>query len=336
MNKRAHTRIPADVSRQAGRTETAADARDARDSLLSVSGLTVQYAGGLRALFSRKRSEDFRAVDGISFSINRGETLGLVGESGCGKSTTARAIVRLVPAAAGEITFDGFDVRSLDRNGLRNYRRQVGFVFQDPLASLDPRRTLAESVAAPLITHRVYRTAKERDARLVELFDMVGLSRKLLGRYPHECSGGQRQRAGIARALSCAPKLLICDEPLASLDVSVQAQVMNLLRHLQVELHFSYLFIGHDLATVRHMSDELAIMFRGRILERGPADEVFASPTHEYTKQLLAAVPLPDPKGERERRRIRTEARKRAMRTGETAPDVAEPAIDLERPQATI
>jgi ABC-type oligopeptide transport system ATPase subunit len=278
------------------------------DVVLSVSGLTVEYKGRFSGRFGRGRSDAFRAVDGVSFSIKRGQTLGLVGESGCGKSTTARAIVRWTPASAGEVLFEGRNVLELDRAEEREYRRSVGFVFQDPLASLDPRRTLAQSVAAPLVTHRVYSTVAEQQARVAELFDMVGLSPRLIDRYPHEVSGGQRQRAGIARALSCAPPLLICDEPLASLDVSVQAQVMNLLRHLQAELGLSYLFIGHDLATVRHMSDELAIMYHGRILERGPSSAVFTAPQHDYTKQLLAAVPLPRPAVERERRRQRKQA----------------------------
>jgi peptide/nickel transport system ATP-binding protein len=285
--------------------QPAGDEGTAPDVLLSVSDLTVEYSAGFASWYSRKQREPFRAVDAISFTVNRGQTLGLVGESGCGKSTTARAIVRLIPTTSGSVTFDGQDVLSLSQRGLRDFRRQVGFVFQDPLASLDPRRTLGQSVAAPLVTHRIHASATDRRRRVEELFDMVGLSRKLMERYPHECSGGQRQRAGIARALSCEPKLVICDEPLASLDVSVQAQIMNLLRHLQASLGLSYLFIGHDLATVRHMSDELAIMFRGQILEHGESDEVFRAPAHEYTKSLLAAVPLPDPQGERDRRALR-------------------------------
>ena len=242
------------------------------------------------------------AVEGISLSIARGSTLGLVGESGSGKSTTGLALLRLVPAAGRVVLRGGdreLDVLRLGRRDLRVLRRRTAMVFQDPYASLDPRRTVAASVAEPLAIHGLHRD--RRRERVAELLDLVGLGAPFAERYPHQLSGGQRQRVGIARALAVEPELLVLDEPIASLDVSVQAQVMNLLRRLQGELSLTYLFIAHDLAVVLDLSDEVAVMHRGRLVETGPRDRVYDAPQHEYTRSLLDAVPVPDPAAERAR-----------------------------------
>jgi oligopeptide/dipeptide ABC transporter ATP-binding protein len=273
------------------------------DVLVSARGLEVHFpvrSGGLR----RGNAGVLRAVDGVDLDIHRGETLGLVGESGCGKSTLGNALLRLVPPTGGVVTFDGTDVTSLDRRGLKTMRRRAGMVFQDPFASLDPRRTVAQTVAEPLEVHGLHGGRQQRAARVGELLELVGLDPSVAGRYPHEFSGGQRQRVGIARALAGEPDFLVCDEAIASLDVSVQAQVLNLLRRLQRRLGLTLLFISHDLSAVRHLSDRIAVMYLGRIVEIGPAAAVGTEPQMPYTQALLSAVPVPHPALERQRRRI--------------------------------
>jgi oligopeptide/dipeptide ABC transporter ATP-binding protein len=273
------------------------------DVLVSARGLEVHFP--LRSRGVRRRTAGvLRAVDGVDLDIRRGETLGLVGESGCGKSTLGNALLRLVPPTGGTVTFDGTDVTALDRRGLRELRRRAGMVFQDPFASLDPRRTVGQTVAEPLEVHGLHGGRRERAQRVGELLELVGLDPAVAGRYPHEFSGGQRQRVGIARALAGEPDFLVCDEAIASLDVSVQAQVLNLLRRLQRRLGLTLLFISHDLSAVRHISDRIAVMYLGRIVEVGPASAVGSAPQMPYTQALLSAVPVPHPALERARRRI--------------------------------
>ena len=244
-----------------------------------------------------------RAVDGVSFALRRGETLGLVGESGCGKSTTARAVVGLVPVTGGTVRFDGEDV-SRDPDAMRRARARLQMVFQDPYASLDPRMTVASIVAEPLQVHRRASGRADLDARVCALLETVGLDATLRRRYPHEFSGGQRQRIGLARSLALEPDVLLLDEPVSALDVSVQAQVLNLLEDLRNRLSLSYLLIAHNLGVVRHVCDRVAVMYLGRIVELAPRDELFLRPIHPYTRALLSAVPVPDPVVEATRRRI--------------------------------
>ncbi|MFR9775723.1 ABC transporter ATP-binding protein [Micromonospora sp. MS34] len=245
-----------------------------------------------------------RAVDGISLRLRRGETLGLVGESGSGKSTAGLALLRLVDPTSGRVRVAGEDVTRWSRRRLRALRRRVAMVFQDPQASLDPRRTVGDSIADPLTVHRLADRGSAQRHRVAELLDMVGLRADLAERHPHELSGGQRQRVGIARALAGQPDLIVLDEPIASLDLSVQAQIMNLLRGLQRDLGLTYLFIAHDLAAVEHMSDRIAVMYLGRIVETGSPARIYQQPAHPYTAALLSAVPVADPQVERQRRRI--------------------------------
>ncbi|MFC5380997.1 oligopeptide/dipeptide ABC transporter ATP-binding protein [Aquipuribacter nitratireducens] len=242
-----------------------------------------------------------RAVDGVDLDIRRGETLGLVGESGCGKSTLGNALLRLVEPTGGTVEIDGTDVTGLGRSDLRRMRRRAVMVFQDPYASLDPRHSIADAVEEPLVVHGLGGGRAGRRKRVEELLEMVGIPKAAADRYPHEFSGGQRQRVGIARALAGEPDLIVADEAVASLDVSIQAQVMNLLRRLQSELGLTLLFVSHDLAAVRHVSDRIAVMYLGRVVEVGPAHSVVADPQHPYTQALLSAVPRPDPRAERER-----------------------------------
>jgi oligopeptide transport system ATP-binding protein len=268
--------------------------------LLEVRDL-VKHFPLRRGAFGRGQGH-VRAVDGVSFDLWRGETLGLVGESGCGKSTTGRAILRLVEPTAGTVRFDGQDVRALDRSGLRAMRRRAQIVFQDPVGSLNPRLSVGAMLEEALAVHDL--GGPNRRDRAVELLEQVGLSADHVDRYPHEFSGGQRQRLGIARALSVEPELLVLDEPVSALDVSVQAQVINLLADLQEKLGLTYLFIAHVLALVEHVSDRVAVMYLGRIVEVADARELYATPRHPYTRALLSAVPRPDPVGRAARERI--------------------------------
>ncbi|MFS8495615.1 MAG: ATP-binding cassette domain-containing protein [Actinomycetes bacterium] len=273
------------------------------EPLVSVEGLKVHFPVRSSGIL-RRHVADVKAVDGVDLTVYRGETLGLVGESGCGKSTTGLAILRLIEATAGRIEFDGIDVRSLSKRDLRRLRRRMAMIFQDPMASLDPRMSIGDIVAEPLVVHGLAGDRAGRRRRVGELLELVGLNPDHRNRYPHEFSGGQRQRVGIARALATEPDFIVCDEPIAALDVSIQAQVMNLLQDLQDELGLTYLFIAHDLAAVQHFSDRIAVMYLGRIVETASREELYASPKHPYTQALLSAVPIPDPEVERNRRRI--------------------------------
>jgi oligopeptide/dipeptide ABC transporter ATP-binding protein len=264
--------------------------------LLEVTDLVKHYA--VRGGVLRRRVGTVHAVDGVSFSLASGETLGLVGESGCGKSTVARSILRLVEPTGGTIRLDGRDITRLGKTALRPNRRSMQIIFQDPFASLNPRMTAGEIVGEPLSVHGLA-TGREKQRRVAELFDQVGLRPDQMKNYPHQFSGGQRQRICIARALSLGPKLIVCDEPVSALDVSIQAQVINLLIDLQRKNNFSYLFIAHDLAVVAHISHRVAVMYLGRIVEIAEKRELFAHPRHPYTQALLASVPVADPKAKR-------------------------------------
>ena len=262
--------------------------------LLEVEGLARDFAVR-RGLIRAREVGRVRAVDRISFTVARGETLALVGESGCGKSTTARMVLRLLEPSAGTIRFEGNDITALRGAALRGLRRRMQMIFQDPFASLDPRQRVDSIVEEPLILHGIGDSAA-RHARVTELLSLVGLSPEHATRYPHQFSGGQRQRIGIARALALEPALIVCDEPVSALDVSIQAQVVNLLQDLQARMGLSNLFIAHDLAVVRHIADRVAVMYLGRIVELAPAAMLFAAPAHPYTRHLLASVPRPEPR----------------------------------------
>ena len=281
------------------------------ESLLVVSDLTKHFPVKKGTLVTRS-VDAVKAVDGVSFEIPEGKTLGLVGESGSGKSTTGYCVLQLIKPTSGSVRFMGKELTELPRGDMRKLRREMQIVFQDPYSSLDPRMTVGGIVAEPLIVHRVGSRSSRR-ARVRELLDVVGFDPTYTNRYPHEFSGGQRQRIGIARALALGPKLIVCDEPVSALDVSIQAQILNLLKDLQHEFGLTYLFIAHDLAVVRSMSDRIAVMQSGKIVEEGPADDVYETPKDDYTKRLLTSVPVPDPRAMRarksERRRVAAAAR---------------------------
>jgi len=271
----------------------------AETPLLRINSLKKYFPirGGL---FSREVAR-VHAVDDVSFALMRGETLGLVGESGCGKSTTGRCILRLIEPTAGEVWFDNKNVTTLDKRSLRQLRRDMQIIFQDPYASLNPRMTVGSIIGEALVIHKLAKSKRERDERVVHLLETVGLNADHLRRYPHEFSGGQRQRIGIARALAVSPKLIVADEPVSALDVSIQAQVINLLEDLQKQFNLTYLFIAHDLSVVEHISTRVAVMYLGKIVEIAPAKELYTNPKHPYTEALLSAVPIPDPAIKRKR-----------------------------------
>lgn len=265
--------------------------------LIRVENLKQHFS--IKSGFFTKKT--LKAVDGVNFTINRGETLGLVGESGCGKTTVGRSILRLYTPTDGKVFFDGVEVT--DKN-IKEYRKKMQVVFQDPYSSLNPRMTVADIIGEPLDVQKLYKNKAERRDKILQLMSIVGLSEEHSHRYAHEFSGGQRQRIGIARALAVNPEFIVCDEPVSALDVSIQAQVVNMFEDIQKELGIAYLFIAHDLLVVRHISNRIAVMYLGRIVEIGDADEVCDNPIHPYTTSLLSAVPIPDPNMERSRQRI--------------------------------
>jgi oligopeptide transport system ATP-binding protein len=271
------------------------------ETLLHVDDLKMHFPI-YRGVFQRQVGA-VRAVDGVSFDVKRGETLGLVGESGCGKSTTGRTILQLYKPTSGNVTFDGTNLVTLKGENMRQMRRKMQMIFQDPYASLNPRMTVAQLVGEPLMVHNVA-TGAEINDRVAHLLEIVNLNPAFATRYPHEFSGGQRQRIGVARALALQPSFIICDEPISALDVSIQAQVVNLLEELQAQFNLTYLFIAHDLSMVKHISDRVAVMYLGVIVELATRDELYAKPLHPYTQALLSAVPIPDPIADAKRKRV--------------------------------
>jgi oligopeptide transport system ATP-binding protein len=271
----------------------------ANEKLLQVRNLKKHFA--LKRGFFWGEAAKVHAVDGVSFDLLRGETLGLVGESGCGKSTTGRLILRLIEPTAGEVTFEGTSIFQAGKKDMRALRQRMQIIFQDPYSSLNPRMTVEQIVGEGIVIHKLCRTRAERRERVADLLQKVGLSPEQMHRYPHEFSGGQRQRVGIARALAVSPKLIIADEPISALDVSIQAQVINLLEDLQEQFNLTYLFIAHDLRVVEHISDRVAVMYLGLIVELCESQELYAKPLHPYTEALLSAIPIPDPTTKRRR-----------------------------------
>ena len=252
--------------------------------ILEVENLTKYFntPGGL-----------LHAVDGVNFKVEEGRTLGIVGESGCGKSTTGRTILKLLEPTSGKIIFDGQDITGYSRKQMRSLRREMQMVFQDPFSSLDPRQTVSQLISEPIIEHKLLKTKSEIEKRTLQLMETVGLAERYINVYPHELDGGRRQRIGIARALAVEPKLIVCDEPISALDVSIQAQILNLLRQLQQDMGLTYIFITHDLSVVKYFSDDIAVMYLGQMVEKAPSDLLFKNPIHPYTKALLSAIPLP-------------------------------------------
>ncbi|HET7654925.1 MAG TPA: ABC transporter ATP-binding protein [Acidimicrobiales bacterium] len=277
---------------------------DDREPLLRVEGLTIEFPVGRTGFWGRGEQRVVHAVDDVSFEIPRGQTLGLVGESGSGKTTTGRAVLRRLTPTAGRIEFRGQDITHVHGDELRRLRRHMQLVFQDPYASLNPRMTVLEIITEPLLVHGLIKKTRDARDRVVELLELVGLPADAINRNPHAFSGGQRQRIGIARALALEPDLIVADEPVSALDVSIRAQVVNLLQELQERLGLTYLFIAHDLSVVRHISHRIAIMYCGKIVELADRDTIYEHPTHPYTEALLSAVPIPDPPLQRARRRI--------------------------------
>lgn len=273
------------------------------ESLVLVENLKKYFPVASGLVFQRRKGS-VKAVDGISFSIAKGETLGLVGESGCGKTTAGRTILNLYKPTAGKIIVDGQTLDASSKPDMKEFRRKTAMIFQDPYASLNPRWTVSAIVSEPMRVHKLYNSEKERTERVNHLLSLVGLSARLINRFPHEFSGGQRQRIGVARALASNPLFIVCDEPISALDVSIQAQVVNLLEDLQDQFGLTYLFIAHDLSMVRHICDRVAVMYLGIIVELGERNEVYENPLHPYSQALLSAVPIPDPKRDRERHRV--------------------------------
>ena len=271
------------------------------NAILEVKNLKT-YFDVTKGIFTRKQI--VKAVDDVSFDVKENETFGLVGESGCGKTTLGRTIVKLYDPVSGSITFQGQDIAKLKGKDLTKFRKDMQMIFQDPYASLNPRMTVGEIIKEPMIIHNIYNTDQEREDRVVELLRIVGLKPDHIRRYPAEFSGGQRQRIGIARALAVDPKFIVCDEPISALDVSIQAQVVNLLKEIQKEMGLSYLFIAHDLSMVKHISDRIGVMYLGHLVECGPSNDVYHRPLHPYTTALLSAIPIPDPDTAKAKRRI--------------------------------
>ena len=248
---------------------------------------------GLKKYFSTPRGM-LHAVDDVTFTINKGKTLGVVGESGCGKSTTGRGILRLLEPTGGEVLFEGEDLAKLSKEEMRKKRKDLQIIFQDPFSSLNPRKTISQTIAEPLLLNKMVSDKKQLQKKVLELMETVGLAERLYNTYPHELDGGRRQRIGIARALSVNPKFIVCDEPVSALDVSIQAQILNLMEDLQEQMGLTYMFITHDLSVVNHFSDDIAVMYLGKLIEKAPSDELFKNPTHPYTQALLSAIPLPN------------------------------------------
>ena len=254
----------------------------------------------LKKYFDTPRGK-LHAVDDVSFSIEKGKTLGVVGESGCGKSTTGRCILRLIEPTSGEVIFNGQDITKLHPRDMKALRKDMQIIFQDPYASLDPRKTISQIISEPIIINKILTNKQDVEDRVHELMDTVGLAQRLVNTYPHELDGGRRQRIGIARALAMNPKFIVCDEPVSALDVSIQAQILNLLQDLQEKMELTFMFITHDLSVVNHFSDDIAVMYLGQLVEKAPTEELFAHPLHPYTKALFSAIPIPDPDDQSER-----------------------------------